>query len=386
MRLGLDIEQFVRHPYGSGIQRVLQYLALTWPSGDVEPLFVVPVPHSPRAEFHLLSASQAAEILAIPFLESEQGQGSRDVKSEVESFLASMSLPAFTLGEVMAVVNVWMLPEVSYLPTVLDRFELFKQTMPAMMIGFDTLPMTEPANYRFKPGTESDVSRYFRLLATADSVVCISSFARNSIWQRLRRDRSLPCTVSHPGGDHVVTRLAPKRSASTGVARWCRVGTMEARKSPIEIANAFSQAIDIGAHAELVFVGGPSASDSAINSHIHSLIAAGYPIEWVTDASDSQVQELIAESDVFLSIGTEGYGIPVLEAIRLGTPVLYSGVQPAAELMEGQGSRGILGSLVDEFTQHDLSVETKFAGTYESTPTWREFAASMEKAVIHYFN
>ena len=85
MRLGLDIEQFVRHPYGSGIQRVLQYLALTWPSGDVTPLFAVPVPHSPRAEFHLLSASQAAEILTIPFQESEQGLGSRDVKSEVES-------------------------------------------------------------------------------------------------------------------------------------------------------------------------------------------------------------------------------------------------------------------------------------------------------------
>ena len=43
MRVGLDIEQFVRDPYGSGIQRVLQYLALTWPSGDVEPHFVVPV-------------------------------------------------------------------------------------------------------------------------------------------------------------------------------------------------------------------------------------------------------------------------------------------------------------------------------------------------------
>ncbi len=285
----------------------------------------------------------------------------------------------------MAVVNVWMLPEVSYLPTVLDRFELFKQTMPAMMIGFDTLPMTEPANYRFKPGTESDVSRYFRLLATADSVVCISSFARNSIWQRLRRDRSLPCTVAHPGGDHVVSRSIAKRNASTGVARWCRVGTMEARKSPTEIANAFSEAIDIGARAELVFVGGPSASYSGINSHIQSLIAAGYPIEWVTDASDSQVQDLIAESDVFLSIGTEGYGIPVLEGIGLGTPVLYLGVQPTAELMEAQGSRRMLGSLVDEFTQFDLSVATKFAGTYESTPTWRELATSVEKAVIHYF-
>jgi len=385
MRLGLDIEQFAHDPYGSGIQRVLQYLAKEWPDSVVEALFVVPISGLGRQEFAVLRAPEAAQILSIPFDNDELSRDARDLKAEISEAIKALNPPRFSLGEVIAFCDAWMLPEVSYLPSVLNRFELFQKTMPAMMIGYDTLPMTDPGNYRFKPGTESNVSRYFRLLATADSLVCISSFARDSIWQRLRRDRSLPCIVAHPGGDHVVSRLAPKRSASTGVARWCRVGTMEARKSPIEIANAFSEAIDIGAHAELVFVGGPSASDSAINSHIHSLIAAGYPIEWVTDASDSQVQDLIAESDVFLSIGTEGYGIPVLEAIRLGTPVLYSGVQPAAELMEGHGSRRILGSLVDEFTQYDLSLGTKFVGTYESMPTWREFDSLVEKAVIHYF-
>ena len=41
--VGIDIEQFVRDPYGSGIQRVLQYLAREWPRGDVQSDFVVPV-------------------------------------------------------------------------------------------------------------------------------------------------------------------------------------------------------------------------------------------------------------------------------------------------------------------------------------------------------
>ena len=44
MRVGIDIEQFVRDPYGSGIQRVLQYLAITWPGSDVEPVFIAPLP------------------------------------------------------------------------------------------------------------------------------------------------------------------------------------------------------------------------------------------------------------------------------------------------------------------------------------------------------
>ena len=36
MYVGIDIEQFVRDPYASGIQRVLQYLALEWPVDDVQ--------------------------------------------------------------------------------------------------------------------------------------------------------------------------------------------------------------------------------------------------------------------------------------------------------------------------------------------------------------
>lgn len=387
MRIGLDIEQFVRDPYGSGIQRVLQYLAITWPSGDVEPLFVVPVPNSPRTEFHLLNASEAGELLSIPFLDQGQARGSRDLRAEVELALVSLRLPVFTLGDVMAVVNAWMLPEVSYLPRVLDRFELFQRTMPALMIGYDTLPMTEPANYRFKPGTESNVSRYFRLLATADSVVCISAYARESIWSRLRRDRLLPCTVAHPGGDHVVSGGVPvdRDTSPNAVVRWCRVGTMEARKSPVEIADAFVSALDTGARAELVFVGGASASDAGINSRIRSLVSAGYPIKWIESASDSEVAQIIASADIFLSVGTEGYGIPVLEAIALGTPVLFSGIQPAADLMVGAGSleieSGDLISTFREFSEGGKLQELVDQIDARQIPQWSDFSAHVAWAI-----
>ena len=289
----------------------------------------------------------------------------------------------------MAVVDVWMLPEVSYLPAVLDRFELFRRTMPAMMIGYDTLPMTEPANYRFKPGTESNVSRYFRLLATADSVVCISAYARESIWSRLRRDRSLPCTVAHPGGDHVVAVPGATskldRADSSRPVRFCRVGTMEARKSPVEIAEGFAAAVDAGASAELVFVGRASASDAGINARIRSLISAGYPIEWVESATDSQVARIVFQSDVFLSMGTEGYGIPVLEAIGLGTPVLFSGVQPAAELMVGSGSTEIefndLRSLFTKYSKSEAIIGLVSEIEKDKIPLWLDFSAEIERAV-----
>jgi glycosyltransferase involved in cell wall biosynthesis len=393
MRVGIDIEQFVRDPYGSGIQRVLQYLAITWPAGDVEPVFIAPLPESPRGEFVALNAAQAAELLSIPFAPpNEQTVGDRDVVEEVRLALSASGAPVLSLSQVMSTCHIWFLPEVTYLPQVLARFALFAKAMPTMMIGYDTFPMTAPSNYRFKPGTAAEINGYFRALVTTNSVVCISEFARQSMWNRLRRDRSLPCTVAHPGGDHVAageSGLVTNDRASRPV-RFARLGTMEARKHPVEIVEAFIAAIDSGVSAELLFIGRASASDSSINRRLESAIELGYPITWVQDASDSRVRELVADSDIFLSVGIEGYGIPVLEALQLSTPVLYWGEQPAAELMEGFGASslevegGELHSALDYAFSH-YSNRAHLEGlldeiSVESIPTWADFSSAVERA------
>ncbi len=397
MRVGIDIEQFARDPYGSGIQRVLQYLAIAWPEGDVEPVFIAPLPESPRGEFLCLTASQAGSLFTIPFLpgavDSDTGLAvERDVVEEVRLALSASGAPVLSLSQVMSTCHIWFLPEVTYLPQVLARFALFAKAMPTMMIGYDTFPMTAPSNYRFKPGTAAEVSGYFRALVTTNSVVCISEFARQSIWSRLRRDRFLPCTVAHPGGDHVSageTGLVTNDRASRPV-RFARLGTMEARKYPVEIVEAFIAAIDSGVSAELLFIGRASASDSSINRRLESAIELGYPITWVQDASDSQVRELVADSDVFLSVGIEGYGIPVLEALQLSTPVLYWGEQPAAEFLQGRGARslevegGELHGALDYAFSH-YSNRTHLEGllgeiSVESIPTWADFSSAVERA------
>ena len=398
MRVGIDIEQFVRDPYGSGIQRVLQYLAITWPQSDVEPVFIAPLPESPRAEFLALNAAQAAELLSIPFAPPiEQTIDDRNVVEEVRLALLTSAAPILSLSQVMSTCHIWFLPEVTYLPQVLARFELFAKAMPTMMIGYDTFPMTAPANYRFTPGTAAEVNNYFRALVTTNSVVCISEFARQSIWNRLRRDRSLPCTVAHPGGDHISANKTSFDSDDRVLhpVRFARLGTMEARKHPVEIVDAFIAAIDSGVLAELLFIGRASASDSSINHRLESAIELGYPITWVQEASDIQVRELVADSDVFLSLGVEGYGIPVLEALQLATPVLYWGEQPAAELMEGRGALNLVvdGAGVDggdlrgvlDYAFVQYSDRARLEGLLgevriESIPAWADFSSAVDQA------
>ncbi len=377
MHVGIDIEQFVRDPYGSGIQRVLQYLAIEWPAGEVQADFVVPF----EGHHGLLSPEQAAELLSIPFLPLEPGA---DLRELVWAWLAGANPIRVKDGDLLALYDAWLLPEVSYLSSVLTRFELFAKCVPTVMVGYDALPMTEPANYRFRPGTTARVSEYFRHLATTDSVVCISAYARDSILGRLRRDPALPISVAHPGGDHLGVRepRPPQRPV------FARVGTLEARKRPLEILEAFGEAVAAGGlDAELLFVGGASASDEGINRAIRAEAAAGR-VRWVEGASDDEVRDLIHGSSAFLSIGVEGYGIPVLEAIRLGTPVLFDGIQPAGDLMEGRGARrtAALGheDLVDMFHTYSEPGALDALRTQldpGSVPTWADFARGVVEAV-----
>jgi glycosyltransferase involved in cell wall biosynthesis len=370
MTLGIDIEQFVTDPYGTGIQRVLHQLALNWPT-EVPASFVVPF----RGGFGLLTPEEATQLLAIPFALRDPEIDLRDL---VNAFLAENVTLTVQLGDLLAVHDGWLLPEVSYLPSVLQRLEIFERCMPTAMIGYDALPMTQPANYRFVPGTASWVSEYFRHLTRVDSVICISDYAADEITGRLRRDLRKTTIVAHPGGDHIAIRPPAARREGAPV-RFLRLGTLEARKQPVEILTGFREAIAQGANAELVFIGKPSASDQAINDTITAAIDEGLPVTWIKHADDALVHDELHRADVFLSIGVEGYGIPVLEAIRLGTPVIYEGIQPAAELLDSQGAKRLaqvsgdtLSDRLSEAFQNPQPEEVSRSQQY-SVPKWGTF-------------
>ncbi|MFY9232340.1 MAG: hypothetical protein WAO50_10580, partial [Candidatus Nanopelagicales bacterium] len=104
-------------------------------------------------------------------------------------------------------------------------------------------------------------------------------------------------------------------------------------------------------------------------------------------ASDAEVENLMHRSSVFLSIGVEGYGIPVLEAIRLGTPVLYDGVQPAAELMQGWGAERIdamshegMAQAFQQWSAPEVLSQQRAELDPEAVPTWSAFAKGVVEA------
>lgn len=383
--VGIDLEQFVTDPYGSGIQRVLHQLAMNWPQEEVAADFVVP--HA--GGFLLLTPEQAAELIGEAFKRNSQGERAHRVRQRVGELALDAPLVAF--GDLVAAHSSWLLPEVSYLPSVLNRFRIVQSVMPAAMIGFDALPMTDPINYRFKPGHSWFVSEYFRLLASCQSVVCISDYAREALWTRLRRPRHLVTRVASPGGDHVPPRIVtpsevPRMKGQP--IRLLRVGTLEERKRPLEILDAFRQARLRGLSAELVFVGAPSPSNERINDAVSMATEGDIGVTWVTEASDREVHDLIVRADAFLSLGTEGFGIPVLESLALGTPVIFGGTQPAGSLMEGRGAMRLVDDSADALLAlllredfEDLLIGLRRSVSADEMPGWKDFTETVATTV-----
>ena len=380
--IGIDIEQFVVDPYGSGIQRVLQYLAKGWPTNLADGVFVFPR----DKELNLLEPAQAAELISLAFAPGRN----EDLRIDVTAWLEmhESQVRRATVEEISRSFDCWLLPEVSYLPSVLFRFEFMAARMPTGMIGYDALPMTEPANYRFPPGVAACASEYFRLLASTDALVCISDYSRDAITKRLRRGLGLITTVAHPGGDHVPAAVNPRASVKRPV-HFLRLGTMEPRKMPLEILRAFLAVRETGIDARLTFVGGRSSSYEWMNQEVKAAALQDRGFRWISDASDADIPSLMAQSDALVSFGTEGYGIPVLEAIRHRLPVLYGGFQPAAELVQRRGAvhcgpateETIRAALSDfsnpsaiEGVSHDLDPT--------AVPRWQQFATDVVEAVL----
>lgn len=376
--VGIDLEQFATDPYRSGIQRVLQQLALHWPSEAIEASFVVPKDN----QYLLLSPQQAADLVGLGFSRLSGESLHEAVTAKIHTL--AHSAQCVSQGTLIALFSTWLIPEVSYLPVVHERFHAFNETMPTAMIGYDALPMTEPANYRFRPGQAMNVSEYFRSLANADAVVCISDSSRSEILARLRRDPRKVSTVAHPGGDHIpVSHKRPKPDdPDSGALRLLRLGTLEARKRPLDALTVYEVMRAAGTDVELIFVGAPSASDESINARIRAAVTNEGGVQWLENADDDEVYRQMESADVFLSLGTEGYGIPVLESLRFGTPVFFEGVQPAAELMLSRGAFQLSSIHAEDIAAEVLTLSRNMRTINaqvdpDAVPQWSTFAKAV---------
>lgn len=193
-------------------------------------------------------------------------------------------------------------------------------------------------------------------LRNAKLVLCVSETVKNIIAERFKLPRERLVVSYNAVGSHfrptesreVPTVLQQKYGIREPYALY--VGKLQACKNIVRILTAFHQFHqETNSDMKLVLVGRRTWTSSGIDETIHHLQLADHVLELGYVAHDDlPVVYCGASMFVFPSL-SEGFGMPVIEAMACGVPVVTSRVDALPEIA------GNAALLVDPYSAEDIA-------------------------------
>lgn len=368
----VDVSQYAGWPATSGIQRVLKHVAQDWPGAHFEACFgflegknFVTGPISDLGE--LIAAAFTGRIDAASLGTALRERTDRAVASDrVEASFAAYLLPEPTLrSDNLAVA---------------DRL-VSRGALPTFFVYYDSLPLTHPQLYPRNIVGHVEVDRYNRVLAKSDNIAFISNRSRGVFEARIARRELANAVVLRPGADS----LAPVDGDSAAKTAFVVVGTVEPRKRHREILDAFERLWAQGYEYELIVLGGAGWERPDVLERLRDLSHSGRVV-WFERAADEDVRASIAScAGVVFTPRVEGYGLPAVEALWLGRPVIASADLPAFEELPASGqirledvSAEAIATAVRTLAEPEKNAEYRNAARSLQLPTWRQFATGLE--------
>lgn len=366
----IDVSQFFRQPARSGVQRALAAMAAHWPTTS-DPTATYILRHGRKwwAGAPSTFAEVASSFLAAQLADAEL----------LDAFLTK----AHALNGREMDSSIVLLPEPTYQADIVkDLLDRSHRGQPVVTLVYDCFPQTHP--WAFPGNGQSSTSPYFRLVASATLAIATSDSVQNTLVRRLRRQpASTP--VQWLGTDHFEVRpLGPTESRDR--RHMLMVGTIEPRKRyPVAVAAANLLRTEFP-DFRLTIVGRPGCEEPSFLSRLQRSSDRRSGVTWLSDAKDEEIARLLASATALLSIGDEGYGLPVVEALRYGCPVAFGGEQPAATLAEGRGAWRVsvespeaLAADVARWCDDAYAAEMASQVSTDNLPTWEGFSRGVHR-------
>jgi glycosyltransferase involved in cell wall biosynthesis len=207
---------------------------------------------------------------------------------------------------------------------------------PVVMVH-DLIPITHP-EYCAPSAEARHVRRMDAVLGHASAVIANSRTTAEALAAYARDlGSAAPTTLIAPLGLET-DFLAPPPPVAASRPYFVCLGTLEARKNlAFLLALWRTLAERLGeATPHLVLVGRRGWENEAVIDHLHRSKTAHRYVHEVSDLQDAQVASLIAGACALLGPSfAEGYDLPVVEALTVGTPVIASDIPVHRELAAG---------------------------------------------------
>ena len=166
------------------------------------------------------------------------------------------------------------------------------------------------------------------------------------------------------------------------------VGTIEPRKGHRVAIEAFETLWKEGFDIDLVVVGKPGWESDQLINRLRLHPTAGTRLRWHSDAKDDELRRLYGEFDALIATSfVEGFGLPLVEAMHFGKPVIVSDIPVFREITESGtsahffevGSSIGLAAAVRKFIADSVSEERPV----EKLPwaSWSTSAAELQRVL-----
>ena len=200
--------------------------------------------------------------------------------------------------------------------------------VPTIVTAYDLAWLRLPESIYPKP-RHFDLGRYPRLLRQARHIICISEATRRDVAElaRVPEDRlSVTRLAARPEfrPPEGVERATAKTRFSPDRPYFVALGTLEPRKNYPRLIEAFAEVVHCGAEHRLLIVGGKGPEFTKVSALIEKN-KLGDRVELKGYLADGDVLECLWGADALVMPSLyEGFGLPVLEAMAAGTPVIAS--------------------------------------------------------------
>lgn len=315
--LFLDVSVVARDDFKTGIQRVVRALTLALIDAPPEGFRIEPVYLS---EDHGAWHYRYARDYTLGLLNSAQGWiGNERIEAQSGDILLGLDLAG---GYVIQA----------------DREGVYRDLqnrgVQVSFVVYDLIPIQFDNIY--PPGFKEGHADWLRVVAKADSAICISQAVANDLAEWVaqhvpERAAELGIRWFHLGADLDTT------SPSTGLPdnavqilqqlssapSFLVVGTVEPRKGHDQVLDAFEQLWAEGCDLNLIIVGKEGWMVDALAARFRQHPELGQRLHWLEGISDEYLLKVYAHASCLLaaSLG-EGFGLPLIEAAQHGLPIL----------------------------------------------------------------
>ncbi len=170
-----------------------------------------------------------------------------------------------------------------------------------------------------------------------------------------------------------------ERATTSTSPSFLMVGTVEPRKQYGLVLDAFENLWRKYPLARLTIIGAAGWNTKSTQQRIENLEDSGRAITWKRNATDEELSELYSNSTALIMASKqEGFGLPIIEALAHGTPILASDIDVFHEVgtpyalwfspKEPKSLESLLESILDGI------IKLPVVSTDYRPPTWKDAA------------